>query len=98
MITFKSIPSIDGRGETCLSIREPGEWFNSREFIVFIGGGGIGGCKTKRAAIKLLQVEAENYCQRRIDEATRQLEHYTEQMMLLKTSGLSRTKLKKDAR
>jgi len=96
VITFRPIPSIDGRGYTALSIREPGEWFDSKDYVVFVGGSGVGHVKTKRGALKLLQIEAENYCQRRIDDAHAQLEHYTEQMMLLKTSGLVRTKPQKD--
>jgi adenylate kinase len=87
-IIFDSIPGTR-EGETCLSIRPPGAWMDNKDFVVFVGGCGVGRSGVESEAVVILRREAISYCTRRIDEAEQQLAHYYTQRNKLRNIGLT---------
>ena len=90
-IEFESIPGVRD-GELCLSIRPPGTWFDSTNYIAFMGGCGVGHAETLKAAKKLLLDKAEAGCRRRIAEAEQAAKHWQEQLARLERDGLKPVK------
>ncbi len=88
MIEFNPIPSITGKGYTALTIYPPGEWFDSKEYNPFVGGGGIGSAATLEEAKEYLLQYAIGYCERQIKEAENIIAHYTICANKLRKSGL----------
>lgn len=88
-IEYEPIPEVSGSGHIALTIRPPGTWFDSVDFVVFVGGCGVGHAKTLRAAEELLLQHARAECDRRTHEAQCRLNHFTEQRRRL-SAGLVR--------
>jgi len=86
-IEFRAMPGVRD-GMTCLSIYPPGEWMDSPDFCVFVGGGGVGHTKTRKQAEALLLSKAKEYCTRRMSEAQRVIDHYAAELKRLDDNGL----------
>lgn len=89
MIAYKPIPQPGG-GIYALDIYRPGEWMRNKGYSVLLGGGGHGERKTLAAAKAFLLERAIMYCDRKIEEAKKSVEHYEAQKQLLVKKGLVR--------
>lgn len=87
-ISFQPIPGPNGNGQICLNIKRPGEWFDSTEYIPFVGGCGVGGATTLSKAKMLLLFEAERSLERRIAEANSIAAHYKAELQKLHKHGI----------
>lgn len=87
MIEFRPIPGRTGC--TALTIYRPGEFMpGDKAFGVFVGGSGVGAATTLAAAKTLLLKRARGYCQRHIDDALVEVDHYRVQLARLHKVGL----------
>lgn len=77
-------------GQIALAIYPPGTWFDSKEFTIFVGGCGVGRRRTLAAAKKRLLELAVGECNKRIDEAQAEIDHYRRERAVLGTFGLRR--------
>lgn len=75
-LPYGSLPDVKFGCETVLSIRPPGAWFDNPDYVVFVGGNGVGSRKTLIEAERLLHLEAIAYCRRRQAEAEVIGRHY----------------------
>jgi hypothetical protein len=87
-LTYDSILGY-GTGETCLNINPPGTWFDRVNYVVFVGGCGVGEATSHVMARELLHKKALEYCDRRIEESKKILEHYNTQRSRLVNRGLT---------
>lgn len=90
-LEFESIRQPNG--EVCLTIYPPGEFLKGSEaankgWSVFVGGSGNGERKTLEEAKKFLLERAIQYCDRRIQEALKEIIHYGVEKQKLLDQGL----------
>jgi hypothetical protein len=78
-------------GQTHLSIYKPGDFINNEEYLVMVGGCGVGHAKTLREAEALLLTTAIGTCDRQISASIEKAMHYTEQKKKLLANGIKRT-------
>lgn len=78
-ISFEAIPGAGG-GRICLTIQPPGTWFDNTDYVIFVGGCGVGREKTLAAAKKMLFLEAQRYLQRQIRDAQATANHYQSEL------------------
>lgn len=83
---YRSIPSVEN-GYAVLSITKPDQWFDSPDYVVFVGGCGVGHAKTLKIAKALLLEHAEAYCERQIRDSYQQLAHYERELQRLEKFG-----------
>lgn len=79
------------QGYIALQIYPPGAWFDSKMFLVFVGGCGRSEHRTLSAAEKALHKLALEECDERIARARSQIEHYENERLKL-IGGLKRNK------
>ena len=87
-IQFKAVPDRQEGRALMLSISPPGTWFDDPEYVVFVGGNGIGRRKTQKGAEVLLLEGAKTYCKRRMAEAQAELAHWGAALKRLEARGL----------
>lgn len=88
----RAIASIEYEevGGIALTIRPPGSWFDSKDFVVFVNGCGVGRRKTLGAAEKLLLAEATRRTSESLDAARRDVLYYTRECNDLVIGGVKR--------
>lgn len=87
---YQPIPNTEDKGYIALHIAGPGEFCGNTDYIVFVGGCGVGHASTLAAAKIRLLAEAKNTCLRRISAAQQQVHHYRDQLQKLDDEGLVR--------
>jgi hypothetical protein len=78
-------------GKTHLSIYKPGDFIDNEDYLVMIGGCGVGHAKTPKEAEDLLLSRAIEMCANQIEAAIAKAMHYTEQKKKLLGNGIKRT-------
>lgn len=74
-IDYAPIPQPEG-GRISLSIKPPATWFGNEDFIVFVGGCGIGRARTLIAARKILLDAAKQSLESLIEKHQKAADHY----------------------
>lgn len=89
-ISFKPIPAMSKDQFAALTIHPPGTFIDNKDYIVFVGGCGVGHATSLKEAKQMLLERAKQYCANRITEAERKLRHYREQLAVLEKEGLQK--------
>ena len=84
---FNPIPGVK-TGLTHLSIHPPGSFMDNVDYMVFVGGCGVGHAKTLEKAKSLLLTMAKVYCSWQVEDSERVTGHYKKQLAQLDANGL----------